>query len=216
MVPQRSCQTTATPGDGYARRWLCRAGGVTLHCRDSSDVYSSLWDIRVSFVGVGIDFGNGINDGHTVRHLPKGGITVGLRRVVEVRVVDGVDEELVCRAVRFGCPCHRDRTTKVGKPRLCFIHDRSVCSLFVEFCVVTATLDHEVFDDAVKYQPIIKVAVDIREKVLDCDGGLIVCKLNSDGAVVHDLHRYTRMRLRGPCVIVCSVSTNTEVWSLAT
>ena len=106
--------------------------------------------------------------------------------VEEVNVVAVNDEKLAADAVRHGCFCPAESATDVGEAAVVLVADcrtRTLCG--VTACTVfageVATLDHEVFDDAVERCSIVLALL--------CKFNEVCCTFTDDFFEKTKLHR---------------------------
>ena len=141
-----------------------------------------------------------VHDIHAFDDLAEHRIAVAVRlRIVKIRVVDHIDEELRTGRVGVTAPCHRQRAALVLQAVATFERDRAASGLFFHVGGKAAALDHEPRNHAMKHGAVVMAALHIGQEVLDGFRRRLRGKLDNDvpqGCLEHYARR-RRLRSRG-------------------
>src|SRR5258706_5110412 len=140
------------------------------------------------------DLADLVDDVAALHDLAEHGVAgIAFARVVQHRVVAGIDEELRRGRVTHVGARHRDRVRVVGQAVGGFILDRRARGLLRVVLGEAAALDHEGVDDAMEYGAVVVAGVDVLHEVVGGDGRLLLVQLEDDRS-----HGGGELHLDGP------------------
>ncbi len=125
-----------------------------------------------------------VDDVNAFAHAPEDRIAGAGLRAVEPLVVRKIDEELRRRRVWIVRPRRCERAPEIADPVHGLVRHRIDGRLTPQISVVTASLDHEIGNDAVKHGPGVVALVHVVEEILHMSGRLLVEELHDEPALV--------------------------------
>ena len=128
-----------------------------------------------------------VNDFGALDDLTKYGVTPAIAGgcgVIQEVVVGDVDEELCSGRVRVAGACHGKGVAVVAQAIVSFVFNRITRFFLLHAGLETATLNHEVVNDAVENGAIKKAVFNVGDKVLNGFGCFFGIKFDEDVAVI--------------------------------